>query len=63
MVGADLLPAAGDKNRGRAAFYVAARRDKHLLYVTGVEQPGHTLRHEALGVTKLPGDGKVTLAS
>lgn len=63
VLGTDLFPALGDENRGRAAFYVAATRAKHLLYVTGVEQPGHTLLHEALGVTKLLGDGKATLAS
>lgn len=61
VLGTDLFPASGDDNKGRAAFYVAATRAKHLLYVTGVEQPGHTLLHEALGVAKLFGRGAETL--
>ncbi len=52
LVGADQFPATGDENKGRAAFYVAATRAKHLLYVTGVEQTKPTLLDETFGVMK-----------
>ena len=56
FMGADLFPATGDENKGRAAFYVAATRAKHLLYVTGVERAKHTLLDETMGVIKALND-------
>ena len=53
LVGADLFPATGDENKGRAAFYVAATRAKHLLYITGVERAKPTLLDETVGVMKV----------
>lgn len=53
LVGADLFPAEGDENVGRAAFYVAATRAKNVLYVSGVASEGHSLLAEAEGVARL----------
>lgn len=63
LVGADLFPASGDENKGRAAFYVAATRAKHLLYVTGVARTKHTLLDETRSVTELLKDEVVSLAA
>ena len=55
LVGADLFPAEGDENAGRAraAFYVAATRAKNVLYVSGVASGEHSLLNEAQGVARL----------
>ena len=59
LVGADLFPAEGDENAGRAAFYVAATRAKNVLYVSGVASGEHNLLNEAQGVARLLWGGGV----